>query len=491
MKLGSVLQFLDNKSILVTGAAGFLAKIFVEKVLRVQPNVKKLYLLLRADDAKSAAQRLQSDVLEKELFRVLREKCGEDFSSLISDKVITVAGDITFRDLGLKDSELRDQMLDQINVIINLAATTKFDERYDVALNVNTLGTQHVVEFARKCNKLTVLVHVSTAYVSGEREGMIQETPYKMGETLNGAMGLDIDEELKIVGQRLEELKRDGVPEKETRIAMKELGIKRAKVYGWPNTYVFTKAIGEMVVGELKGEVPVVILRPTIVTSTYREPFPGWAEGVRTVDSLAVGYGTGKLTCFLGDIDGIVDIIPADMVVNSIMVAMTEQAGRPGQSIYQVGTSTRNPIRYRRLQEFALRYFTTNPYINKKGKPVKVGEVKVLKNMDSFHRFMTLRYLLWLKGLELVNAALCKSFEGTCNDLNKKIKFIMRLVELYRPYLFFKGLFDDANTENLRAALRESDAAEADSFCFDPTCINWEDYAMNVHIPGIVKYVFK
>lgn len=55
----------------------------------------------------------------------------------------------------------------------------------------------------------------------------------------------------------------------------------RAKLYGWPNTYVFTKAMGEMLVEQLKGNLSVVIIRPTIVTSTLKEPFPGWAEGVR------------------------------------------------------------------------------------------------------------------------------------------------------------------------------------------------------------------
>ena len=55
----------------------------------------------------------------------------------------------------------------------------------------------------------------------------------------------------------------------------------RAQVYGWPNTYVFTKAMGEMLVGHLKEDLSVVIIRPTIVTNTYKEPFPGWVEGVR------------------------------------------------------------------------------------------------------------------------------------------------------------------------------------------------------------------
>lgn len=55
----------------------------------------------------------------------------------------------------------------------------------------------------------------------------------------------------------------------------------RASEYGWPNTYVFTKAMGEMLVGTYKENMSVVIVRPTIVTSTYREPFPGWVEGLR------------------------------------------------------------------------------------------------------------------------------------------------------------------------------------------------------------------
>lgn len=57
----------------------------------------------------------------------------------------------------------------------------------------------------------------------------------------------------------------------------------RARHYGWPNTYVFTKAMGEMLLGEmnLNKQLPLVIVRPTIITSTYEEPFPGWVEGIR------------------------------------------------------------------------------------------------------------------------------------------------------------------------------------------------------------------
>lgn len=68
--------------------------------------------------------------------------------------------------------------------------------------------------------------------------------------------------------------------------------------------------MGEMVVEKMREEISsVVIIRPTIITSTYKEPFPGWAEGIRTIDSLAVGYGKGRLTCFLGDLKAVVDVV--------------------------------------------------------------------------------------------------------------------------------------------------------------------------------------
>ncbi|KAM1040615.1 hypothetical protein ACFX13_030601 [Malus domestica] len=248
--------------------------------------------------------------------------------------------------------------------------------------------------------------------------------------------------------------------------------------------------MGEMLIGDLKENLPVVIIRPTIITSTYKEPFPGWVEGIRTIDSIAVGYAKGKLTFFLCDINAIVDVIPADMVVNAILAAMAAHANQPGEVIYQVGSSRRNPVRYGNLYDYGVHFFTKKPWINKDGTPVKVGKVPIMGSMASFHRYMTVRYLLFLKGLEVVNAAFCQYFKGTYVDVSRKIKFVMRLVELYRPYLFFKGVFDDMNTEKLQMAVR-GNTTEADIFYFDPKCINWEDYFLNVHLAGVVKYVFK
>lgn len=47
------------------------------------------------------------------------------------------------------------------------------------------------------------------------------------------------------------------------------------------------------------------------------------------------------------------------------------------------------------------------------------------------------------------------------------------------------------NTEKLRKAAEKSSDAETDVFYFDPKCIDWEDYFVNTHLTGLVKYVLK
>ncbi|KAI3822776.1 hypothetical protein L1987_10374 [Smallanthus sonchifolius] len=492
MELGSIVDFLENKVVLITGATGFLAKIFVEKILRVQPNVKKLYLLIRAPDAKSALQRFNTEAVAKDLFKLLKEKHGSNLHHFLSEKVTPVAGDITCEDLGVQDSSLKAEMWKDVDVVVNAAATTNFDERYDLALNLNTFGAKNVLNFAKKCVNIKLLLHVSTAYVSGEKPGLMLETPYHLGESLNETNGLDIHEERKIVEDKLKELKSDSnADDKSIKLAMKDLGMQRAKHYGWPNTYVFTKALGEMIIGHLKDDMPLVILRPTIVTSTFKEPLPGWVEGIRTIDSLALGYGKGRLTCFLGNPDAVYDVVPADMVVNAMIASIVAHANQTcSQTIYHVGSSVSNPVKFSRIQRCGYRYFTEHPWIGKDGKPVIVGDVTVLNSMASFHKYISLRYLLPLQVLQFLNFILCQAFASTYTNLKRKINFVLRLVDLYEPYLFTKSLYDDTNTEKLRRMVREA-GDEENVFYFDPRIIDWDDYFEHRHIPGLRQREFK
>ncbi|RWW16766.1 hypothetical protein GW17_00019339 [Ensete ventricosum] len=54
--------FLEGKQLLVTGATGFLAKVLVEKILRIAPDVGKIYVLIKADDKEAAVKRLEFEV---------------------------------------------------------------------------------------------------------------------------------------------------------------------------------------------------------------------------------------------------------------------------------------------------------------------------------------------------------------------------------------------------------------------------------------------
>lgn len=52
----------------------------------------------------------------------------------------------------------------------------------------------------------------------------------------------------------------------------------------------------------------------------------------------------------------------------------------------------------------------------------------------------------------------------------------------------FACSFDDTNAEELRRIASEK-YTDAGSFNFDPKCIDWEDYFMHTHIPGLAKHV--
>ena len=77
-------------------------------------------------------------ILGKDLYKVVKEKYGPNLTQLTSEKVTVVNGDICLADLGIQDS-LAHEMIHQVDAIINLAATTKFDERY--------LSNQHELNF--------------------------------------------------------------------------------------------------------------------------------------------------------------------------------------------------------------------------------------------------------------------------------------------------------------------------------------------------------
>ncbi|EYU34264.1 hypothetical protein MIMGU_mgv1a0245681mg, partial [Erythranthe guttata] len=271
-----ILKFFEGKNIFVTGGTGLLGKVLVEKILR-STSVGKIYILVKADDQEAAVDRIAKELINSELFRCLKEKHGKYYQAYIRETLIPIVGNICEPNLGM-DFDSAHAIMEDVNVIIESAAITTLNERYDVLLEANVNSPQQLMRFAKTCKNLELFVHISTAYVNGEREGIILEKPLIMGEnrrnddTCNTSPfpRLDITDEVNLSVSRKQmassnyDLTRD----------MKSLGMERANLYGWYNTYHLTKAMAEMVINETRGDIPVVVSRPTVIESCYKEPVP-------------------------------------------------------------------------------------------------------------------------------------------------------------------------------------------------------------------------
>ncbi|KAJ4885758.1 Fatty acyl-CoA reductase 2 [Raphanus sativus] len=188
-----IVSYLQGKTFLITGSTGFLAKVLIEKVLRMAPDVGKIYLLIKAKNKEAAIQRLKNERTH-----------GASYMSFMLDKLVPVTGNICDSNIGLQ-ADSAEEIAKEVDVIINSAANTTFNERYDVALDINTRGPGNLMGFAKKCKKLKLFLQVSTAYVNGQRQGRIMEKPFSMGDCIatenfmeGNRKALDVDREMKL-----------------------------------------------------------------------------------------------------------------------------------------------------------------------------------------------------------------------------------------------------------------------------------------------------
>ncbi|KAJ7975954.1 Fatty acyl-CoA reductase [Quillaja saponaria] len=446
-----IVKFLRGKKFFITGGTGFLAKVLIEKILRTEPDVGKIYLFIKAKNREAAIERLKSEIIDAELF--------------------------------------------EFDVIVNSAANTTFDERYNVAIDINTRGPCNLMDLARKCKKLKLFLQVSTAYVNGQRQGRIIERPFGDGDNIargnfiseippRSLPALNIEGEIELALKYKEKFQDNSAAQK-----MRELGLERARRHGWQDTYVFTKAMGEMMIDKLRGEIPVVIIRPSVIESTMREPFPGWMEGNRMMDPIVLCYGKGQLTGFLVDPNGVLDVVPADMVVNATLAAIARHgmAPKPDVNIYQIASSVVNPLVFQDLARLLYEHYSSSPCIDSKGRPIHVPLMKLFSSTEEFsaHLWKDAIQRSGLTALASSNEKLSQKLEVICR---KSVEQAKHLANIYEPYTFYGGRFDNSNTQILMESMSEEEKRE---FGFDVRGIDWKDYITNVHIPGLRRHVMK
>ncbi len=507
---------LAGQHILITGSTGFLAKAFVEKLLRGVDTIGGLHLLVRSrSDGVSPRDRVRKEVLRSRVFDRLRAAMGDGFATLCEEKIHVVGGDLMRDRLGMDAATYRT-LTKQITLVVNSAATVTFDERLDEAVQLNTLGPGRLLRFARDCGDAPMM-HVSTCYVSGVRKGVVVEdfsAPEAARESLprRASQGeFDLDAIVQaLIGEGEEIRLRFGADTEACRRQLIDAGMRWARTHGWNDTYTFTKWIGEQLLVRDRGGVPLVVFRPAIIEGSFDEPMPGWIDGLRMADPIIVAYGRGKLNEFPGREEIAIDLIPVDYVANAMIATLPTKPARhddlrstettpssnegptadtPSSSlpaVYQCASSDRNPFLVRRLRRALETAFIQRPMNGDDGKPVHPGPLRLIER-DRFlarwesrqRRIALLRR--WLKRLGVADRRLRK-----LAIIARQIEQVVYFAKIYSPYTHLDCRFADDGLRRVAEQLHPDDRA---AFPFDAKLIDWDDYIINRHVPGLLSFV--
>lgn len=525
-------EFFHGKVILIAGATGFLGQALVAKILTALPNVKRIYLLIRSQtvangEKRTATDRLENEVFASSAFAKLKRIHGEQLEEWLREKVCAVEGDMAYERLGLSDTDY-ETLQREVQIFINSGGLVKFDPPIDASLQSNVFGSKYAVELAKSCNN-AIFLHVSTAYVRGVQPGKVPEElhpPYETyaeryqaekGELIPSTLDAEIEdiqrlsERVRIEAnqpERLDQFRRevlrnsgtdrgeklnsqiDIAREKWVEQRLIDEGLKRAHARGWNDTYTYMKALGEQMIAKTRGDLPTAIIRQSIMESSLEDPEPGWLGGaLRMADPLIVGFGKGRLPDFPGDPDSILDIIPADFVINAILAATVQTYYRRGIEVYHVASGARNPLTFGDIVNITHDYFTRQPLLDN-GKPIPVP---VWKFPDEAKFQSGLRYKMrlldtasrWLNRLPLRWA---RRKERRIAVKKNAIETLLHYVQIYGPYVRLSFEFEIGKTEALYDSLSPADQQQ---FNFDMSRIDWRRYFQEIHIPGIKRHFLK
>jgi len=170
----SVREALRGKNILLAGATGFIGKVWLVNLLTDAPEIGKVFVLVRRRKTTTAAQRFRKVVDESPLFEALAQRYGSRFEELLEKHVEVIDGDLSKPGLGLDDAT-RARLARTLDLVINSSGLTDFNPDLRDALAANVDSAAHLLEFMHATDH-AALLHLSTCYVTGERDGRISET---------------------------------------------------------------------------------------------------------------------------------------------------------------------------------------------------------------------------------------------------------------------------------------------------------------------------
>ncbi|TDP80127.1 HAD superfamily hydrolase (TIGR01490 family) [Brachybacterium sp. AG952] len=502
-----------GRRILLTGVTGFLGQAVLRSLLETTEDVH-VTAVVRPKGSVTGRKRLEQ-LLRKPVFASWGELLEKEGALGGAADGKARLKEIFDARVGVLEGDLTDMpaITEPVDTVIHSASSVSFDPPIDDAFRTNVGGARNLYEALLASGQDPHVIHVSTAYVGGISKGLRQEGSLRSDvdwraeydaalaarerveaesrkpETLRsqirtaklqvGRMGP------KSVANVSEEARRDWVQQR-----LVDFGRTRAQSVGWTDIYTFTKAMAEQVAEELwagNGH-RVSFVRPSIIESAMKKPYPGWIDGYKVADPLIMAYGRGMLPEFPGLADSILDVIPVDHVVNVIVALATQDVSRRGDdAYYQVVSGASNPMPFHEMVTAVREYFTKHPLEDEKGRPIEVPEWSFPAVEMVEQRFRAKELTAKIGSTAVAYLPATKRTREWTSNLQKAtsgLTMLRKYIELYRHYTKTEMVFDDANTRALRAELPEEFLATHD---FDVTGIVWKDYFQQQHLPAVTE----
>ena len=514
----SVRKALAGKHIMLIGVTGFIGKVWLANTLMDLPEIGKIYLLIRSQKTNPAQRRFEKMVSESPVFDPLFELHGSRLPQFLAERVEVVEGDVTKPDLGL-DAETGQRLRSRLDLIVNSSGLTDFNPDLRDALTTNVDAAVQVVDFIRRSDH-AALLHLSTCYVAGTRDGRVAEklrpnyTPLNVAgfdaeqewrslhELVNGAEAkaesVEVTEELRkqavgkehaakdLHGAALEnQIRKNRI--RWMRNYLTEAGVKRAHELGWPNTYTLTKSLAESLIYKYGQGLPIAVVRPAIVETSVAKPFVGWNEGINTSASLSYLLGT-YFRQLPSNEHKRLDIIPVDSVCQGMTLIAAALIERRHEPMYQLATSVTNPCDMGRSIELT-----------------SLAHRKHYRAQEGLEYWLRLRFDAIPVSKERyqrmsapAQKAIVKSIQRIMNPLplkktplakaERSLERVEKLIQLFEPFILHNEHdFVADNVEKLSWALVPEEKAQ---FGYDTRSIDWWDYWINVHIPALRRWTY-
>jgi len=514
----SVRGALAGKSILLIGVTGFIGKVWLVNLLMDLPEIGRIYLLIRRQKSNPALGRFEKMVEDSPVFDPLYTRYGAGLARFLRERVEVVEGDVSAAELGLTQ-DVAQSLRKNLDLIVNSSGLTDFNPDLRDALTTNVDAAVSIVEFARSSDHAGLL-HLSTCYVAGARDGRVSEA-VRPNYTPAGVANFDADGECRSLrdfvkratekaesAEVTDELRRQALQREHASKDLKgaalenqvrknrvrwlrnyltEAGKKRANELGWANTYTLTKSLAESLIIKYGAGLPIAIVRPSIVETSLEKPFLGWNEGINTSASLSYLLGTYFRQLPSNERKRL-DVIPVDSVCRGMTLIAAAIVERRNAPIYQLATSVTNPCDMRRSIELT-----------------SLAHRKHYRALEGLESWLRLRFdaiPVSKQRYERMSApaqkAIIQSIQRIVSPLplrktplaraERNLEKVEKLIELFEPFILLNEHdFVAENVEKLAYALVPEERA---AFGYDTRSIDWWEYWINIHIPALRRWTY-